>query len=204
MLLSELQKKKKSIWKDPAGEQGVRTTVSTRYYLSFGLLFSRKGVCESISGAYERTSTDGKFLFHKASKLSQRGRLRFSPLLKKCLMSYALFLSAPTTIPPTFLQCHLAFLQSPPSFSVSLSFFLLLSLAPTLMTLAPPCTCSSSAGFKWWAENITEFKWWFWMLISSVFLFRHLQSTDNNLLSIYHVTVCVVLRDRQTWTWVYH
>ncbi|KAI4542559.1 hypothetical protein MG293_007938 [Ovis ammon polii] len=26
----------------------------------------RKGVCESISGIYEKTSTDGKFLFHKA------------------------------------------------------------------------------------------------------------------------------------------
>ena len=84
MLLSELQKKKKKgIWKDPAGECGVRTMVSTRYYLSFGLFISRKGVCESISGTYEKTSTDGKFLFHKASKLSQRGRPQFSPLLKK-------------------------------------------------------------------------------------------------------------------------
>ena len=156
------KKKKKGIWKDPAGERGVRTMVSTRYYLSFGLFISRKGVCESISGTYEKTSTDGKFLFHKASKLSQRGRPQFSPLLKKCLMSYALFLFAPTTVPPIFLQCYLAPLQILPSFSFSLSFFLFLSLAPTLMTLAPPCTRSSSAGFKWWAENITEFKWWFW------------------------------------------
>ena len=156
------EKKKKGIWKDPAGERGVRTMVSTRYYLSFGLFISRKGVCESISGTYEKTSTDGKFLFHKASKLSQRGRPQFSPLLKKCLMSYALFLFAPTTVPPIFLQCYLAPLQILPSFSFSLSFFLFLSLAPTLMTLAPPCTRSSSAGFKWWAENITEFKWWFW------------------------------------------
>ena len=79
------KKKKKNpcIWKDLTGERGVRTMVSTRYYLHFGLFISRKGVCESISGTYEKTSTDGKFLYHKASKLSQRGHPQFSPSLKK-------------------------------------------------------------------------------------------------------------------------
>lgn len=33
-------------------------------------LICRKGVCEEISGAYEKTDTNGKFRYHKASKCS--------------------------------------------------------------------------------------------------------------------------------------
>lgn len=49
----------------------------------FYLLISRNGVCEELSGFFEKTDTNGKFRFHKSSKLGQRRCLQFSPLLKK-------------------------------------------------------------------------------------------------------------------------
>lgn len=64
-------------------ERGVRTRIS----LSFGLFISRKGVCEEISETYEKTDTDGKFLYHKSSKLSRRRHPQSSPLLKNAFMS---------------------------------------------------------------------------------------------------------------------
>lgn len=136
--ITKKKKQKPCIWKDPVGERGVRTMVSTRYYLPGSLFISRKGVCESISGIYEKTSTDGKFLFHKASKLSQRGLPQFSPSLKKnawclsclsgpyrCHSSHFSAMSSTPLLPISFLL-------------LSLLFSLSVSLAPTPMTLAPP------------------------------------------------------------------
>lgn len=69
MLLSKFQKEKESTFgRDRVQEWGVGTVVSCRSDLSFGSFISRKGVCEEISGAYEKTGTDGKFLYHKSSK----------------------------------------------------------------------------------------------------------------------------------------
>lgn len=71
---------------------GVRTSVSPSGYLSSGLSTSRRGTCEEISGAYEKTSTNGKFLYRKPSKWS-REVPHSSALGRKDLnMSYALFL----------------------------------------------------------------------------------------------------------------
>lgn len=92
---------------------GVRTSVSPSGYLSSGLSTSRRGTCEEISGAYEKTSTNGKFLYRKPSKLSRRVP-RGSALGGKDLStSYALFLrrlSASLNAPPMFLRCSLGFL----------------------------------------------------------------------------------------------
>jgi hypothetical protein len=31
-------------------------------------MIARRGVCEEITGAYQKTDIDGKFLYHKSSK----------------------------------------------------------------------------------------------------------------------------------------
>ena len=35
---------------------------------NFGFMIARRGVCEEITGAYQKTDIDGKFLYHKSSK----------------------------------------------------------------------------------------------------------------------------------------
>ena len=72
--------KRKTWEEDPAGEWVWGPRSLTSGYLSFGVYISRRGTCEEISGAYEKTDTDGKFLYHKPSKLNWRHPPQLSPL----------------------------------------------------------------------------------------------------------------------------
>lgn len=118
---------------------GVRTSVSASGYLSSGLHISRRGACEEISGAYEKTSTNGKFLYHKPSELSCRCSPQFCPLLKKTLMCLKLFLSAlalsaPEAFPPIFEMSSQLPVYSSSSFSSS-SFALFPPLSRALVSI---------------------------------------------------------------------